>query len=72
MVSELCQSLALAQYELDWTTGRLGMHRKCVTKNVKILWKICKFDDFLKMTSDQPGSVPRPKKQHFNTKIDDF
>ena len=24
------------------------------------------------MIPDQPESVPRPKKQHFNTKIDDF
>ena len=24
------------------------------------------------MASDQPESVPRPKKQYFNTKIDDF
>ena len=32
----------------------------------------CKFDDFLKIIPDQPGSTPRTKKQHFNTKNDDF
>ena len=31
-----------------------------------------KFDDFLELTLGQPESVPRPKKRHFNTEIDDF
>ena len=42
-------------------------HKKC-----QKIAEILKFDDFLELTLCQPGGVPRPKKEHFNAKIDDF
>ena len=31
-----------------------------------------KFDVFLQMIPDEPGTTLRPRKQHFDVKIDDF
>ena len=50
----------MAEYELDWTTGRLEMVRKCIKKNQKIM-KILILDDFSKMMLDQLEIIARLK-----------
>ena len=62
----------MAQYQLKWTTGRLALERKCVTKMIKRLMKFCKIDDFSKMIPDQLESILTSKKQYFKAKNDDF
>ena len=42
-------------------------HKKC-----QIFDDFRKFDVFLRMIPDQPGTISRPKKQHFDAKNDDF
>ena len=45
---------------------------KVPQKNVKISMKIWIFDVFSEMIPDQPWIVPRPKKRHFDAKINVF
>ena len=52
--------------------GKTCSGRKMCHKKHQIFDDFRKFDVFLRMIPDQPGTISRPKKQHFDAKDDDL
>ena len=58
----------MAEYELNWTTGRLALVKKCITENIDFLMsgvKKVNFSEFIKI--DIRGNS-KAKKHEFNEK----
>ena len=67
-ILELGACLIWAQSDHGKTCyGQEMCHKKCQNFD-----DFRKFDVFLRMIPDQPGTISRPKKQHFDTKNYDF